>query len=235
MNAIDLYRVFLYRLVARGTAPAECGSVGADTSKRHIGGIGYVDTEDVDEIGDWLEQGLKRAMDKPARGRERLESAWPRAKPEKKATESVRHVPESREYGDKGVKVLLQELIDGHVKQKLVRLEIALQHPFSGIKDDECGGDDGEEGYGKVFERAENVAEKDEERGAGSPCQKLPHHDRGTRYIRATADGALEALSGDGGGCWRRGRRVVVVAVVVVVVKLDESKRQLASAEVRPI
>ena len=73
MNAIDLYRVFLYRLVARGTAPAERGSVGADTSKRHIGGIGYVDTKDVDEIGDWLEQGLKRAMNKPARERERLE------------------------------------------------------------------------------------------------------------------------------------------------------------------
>lgn len=49
------------------------------------------------------------------------------------------------------------------MKQEFVRLEIALQQPFAWVKNDEGGGDDGEEGYWKVFKWAEKITEKDED------------------------------------------------------------------------
>jgi hypothetical protein len=92
-----------------------------------------------------------------------------------------------------------------------VCLEIALQHPFTRIKDDEGGSNDCEEGYGEVLERAEEVANKDEEESAGSPCQKLPDHYRGDRDIRAAANGALEALLKMGVWWWQRKSMAVLV------------------------
>lgn len=60
------------------------------------------------------------------------------------------------------MKIILQKVIDGHMKQELMCLKVTLQQPFARIKDDECSGNDGEEGYWKVFERAEKVTEKNE-------------------------------------------------------------------------
>lgn len=87
-----------------------------------------------------------------------------------------------------------------------MRFEITLQHPFARIENDEGGSNDGEEGYWEVLERAEKEAKKDDEESASSPCQKLPHHCRGGRDIRAAANGALEALSEMGSRWWQRNK-----------------------------
>jgi hypothetical protein len=51
VNTIDLDQIFLYSFIVARPAPAERGSIRANASETDIGGLGNIDAEDVDELG----------------------------------------------------------------------------------------------------------------------------------------------------------------------------------------
>lgn len=77
VNAIDLDQIFLDRPIREGPRPAERSSIGADAGEADVGGFGNIDTEDVDEFGDGLPDGLPRSMDEPEGGSVHVWDSWP--------------------------------------------------------------------------------------------------------------------------------------------------------------
>lgn len=58
VNAIDLYQILLHRPIGSRRRPAEGGGVRAYPGQGDIGGFGYVDSEDADELRDGFPEGL---------------------------------------------------------------------------------------------------------------------------------------------------------------------------------
>ena len=58
VDAIDLNLVLVDGSVIRGSGPAERGGIRSDAGEGHIGRLGNLDAEDVDQVWDGFPEGL---------------------------------------------------------------------------------------------------------------------------------------------------------------------------------